>query len=166
MINLDIKGGIAKADKGIAINTTKMSILGSGIIDLKTEKLDINIDPQARKGVGLSTSSLAELVSVSGTLANPKIVPNTKAALKKALSAGQGGLSVLTGGLFDKESETEAATGDPCQIALGIKPKKKATTTTTEKTKTESEKSTTQKATDKVKDAGTAIKDTFKGLFD
>jgi hypothetical protein len=54
VINLNIKDGIATADKGIAINTKKMNIIGSGIINLKTEELDIAIDPQAREGVGIS----------------------------------------------------------------------------------------------------------------
>ena len=168
VINLKIKDGIATADKGIAINTTKMSILGSGVIDLKTEKLDIGIDPQAREGAGISTSKLAELVRVSGTLANPKIVPDTKAAFKAAAAAGagaiSGGLSILGLGSDD---DTNAAFEDPCDTALGIKPKKKATTTTTaEKTTTkEEDKPVTTKAVDTVKDAGTAIKDTFKGLF-
>ena len=166
VINLKIKDGIATSDKGIAINTTKMSIIGSGVIDLKTEKLDIGIDPQAREGMGISAGQLAELVRVGGTLANPKIVPDTKAAFKAAVSAGtgvfSGGLSILGLGSDDPKTSDD----DPCAIALGIKPKKKATTTTAEKSATQEEdKSVTTKAVDTVKDAGTAIKDTFKGLF-
>ena len=161
VINLNIKDGIATADKGIAVATSKMNVIGSGTIDFKTEKLNINIDPQAREGVGISAGQLAELVSIGGTLANPKTVPNTKAALKTAASAGAavatGGLSILAQGLFDKETADE----NPCNTALGIKTAKSSTTTTTtEKTAApEEEKSAPAKAVD-------SIKDTFKGLFD
>ena len=147
VINLKIKDGIAIADKGIAISTRKMNIIGSGTIDLKTEKLDINIDPQAREGVGISAGQLAELVSVGGTLAEPKAVPNTIAALKTAASVGTaiatGGLSILAQGLFDKSTADE----DPCATALGIKPKEKATSTTTK----EEDKSVVDKVTDTIK---------------
>lgn len=147
VINLKIKDGIATADKGIAISTKKMNIIGSGTIDLKTEKLDINIDPQAREGVGISAGQLAELVSVGGTLAEPKAVPNTIAALKTAASVGTaiatGGLSILASGLFDRATADE----DPCATALGIKPKEKATSTTTKK----EDKSVVDKVTDTIK---------------
>ncbi len=169
VINLNIKDGIATADKGIAINTSKMNIIGSGVINLKTEELDIAIDPQAREGVGISAGQLAELVKIGGTLAEPKAVPSTEAALKTAASAGAalatGGLSILAQGMFDKSTADE----DPCATALGkkstTKPAEKTTTTTTTKTE-EAPKSTSDKAVDAVKDTGSAIKEGFKGLFD
>ena len=159
VINLNIKDGIATADKGIAVSTKKMNVIGSGTIDLKTEKLNINIDPQAREGVGISAGQLAELVSLGGTLSKPKAVPNTKAALKAGLATGAavatGGLSILAQGLFDKSSVDE----DPCATALGGK------STKTTVAKEEPEKSTTTKAVDTVKDAGGAVTDTVKGWF-
>ena len=163
VVNLNIKDGIATADKGIAIKSSKMNIIGSGIIDLKTEKLDIGIDPQAREGVGISAGQLAELVRIGGTLAEPKAVPDTKAAVMAGVSAGAavatGGLSVLAQGLFDKETADE----DPCKTALGIKQAKaKPAGTTTQ----EEPKSTTEKATDTVKDVGKSITEGLKGLFD
>jgi uncharacterized protein involved in outer membrane biogenesis len=166
VINLNIKDGMATADKGIAFDTNKMNIIGSGVINLKTEELDIAIDPQAREGIGISAGQLAELVKIGGTLAEPKAVPSTEAALKTAASVGAavatGGLSILAQGLFDKSTADQ----DPCSTALGVKPKSTTTTSTTI-TKTEEEKpaSVTEKATDTIKDAGGAIKDTFKGLF-
>jgi AsmA family protein len=159
VINLSIKDGIATADKGIAVSTKKMNVIGSGTIDLKTEKLNINIDPQAREGVGISAGQLAELVSLGGTLSEPKAVPNTKAALKAGLAAGAavatGGLSILAQGLFDKKS----ADTDPCATALGQKPAQTAAASK------EPEKSTTTKAVDTVKDVGGAVTDTVKGWF-
>ena len=161
VVRFDIKDGIATTDKGIAFATNKMNIIGSGIVDLKTEKLDIGINPQAREGVGISPAQLAELVRLGGTLAEPKAVPDTKAAFKTAAAAGTamatGGLSLLAQGLFDKST----ADADPCATALGKKPKASATTATKE----EAPKSTTGKAVDAVKDTGSAIGDKLKNLF-
>src|SRR5690606_25808646 len=120
---------------------------------------------QARSGTGISAGQLAELVRVGGTLAEPKAVPDTKAAFKTAASVGAavatGGLSILAQGLLDRKS----ADADPCATALGIKPAATETATTTTKTEEEQPASVTEKATDTIKDAGGAIKDTFKGLF-
>lgn len=157
----DIKDGIATTDKGIALATNKMNVIGSGSVNLKTEALDIGVTPQAREGVGISAGQLAELVRLGGTLANPKIVPDTKAAVMAGVSAGAavatGGLSILAQGLFDRTTGDE----DPCATALGLKTAKSAPAK-----KEEAPKSMPEKAVDTVKDAGTAIKDTFKGLFD
>ena len=159
VVNFNIKDGIATADKGIAVDSNKMNVIGSGTIDLKTEKLDIGITPQAQEGAGVSVGQLAELVRLRGTLANPKAGVDTMAALKAGAGAGAavatGGLSILAQGLYDKSTADE----DPCAIALGQKPAK-----TAEASK-EPEKSTTTKAVDTVKDAGSAVSDTIKGWF-
>ena len=159
VINFNIKDGIATADKGIAIVTNKMDVVGSGTIDLKTEKLDIGVTPHAREGVGISVGQLAELVRLRGTLANLKAGVDTMAALKAGAGASAalatGGLSILAQGLFDRSTADE----DPCATALGQKPAK---TTTASK---EPEKSTTTKAIDTVKEAGSAVSDTINGWF-
>jgi len=159
VINFKIKDGIATADRGIAFASNKMNAIGSGTIDLKTEKLDIGITPQAREGAGIDASQLAGLARLGGTLANPKPAVDTQAALKAGVSAGAaiatGGLSLLAQGLLSDPEADE----DPCATALGQKPAK---TTTAKK---EPEKSTTTKAVDTVKDAGSAVTDKLKGWF-
>lgn len=159
VVNFKIKNGIATADNGIGLATNKMNIIGSGTIDLKTEKLDIGITPKARKGAGVGVGQLAGLVRLGGTLANPKPGLDTGAALKAGVSAGAaiatGGLSILAQGLSDSPTVYE----DPCAIALGKKPVQAA------ETKKEPEKSTATKAVDAVKEAGSAVTDTIKGWF-
>jgi uncharacterized protein involved in outer membrane biogenesis len=148
VVKLDIKDGIAPVDKGIALETNRMNILGSGSINFKTEELDLGVTPQAREGAGVSVGQLAELVRLKGTFANPSIVPDTKAAVMAGVSAGvavaTGGLSILGQGLFDRST----ADSDPCATALGLKTAQKSAP----KKAPETEKSTTQKAVDTVKD--------------
>ncbi len=165
VVKFDIKNGMAKTDKGIALATNKMNVIGSGEINLKTETLDIGVNPKAREGVGVSTGQLAELVRLKGTLANPEAGIDTKAAVMAGVSAGTavatGGLSILAQGLFDKATADE----NPCDTALGIAPKKKPVTEKSVAEKPAKEKSTVEKTTDTVKDAASAIGDKLKGLF-
>jgi len=160
VVNFDIKDGIATADRGIAISTSQMDVIGSGTVNLKTEALDIGIKPQAKEGVGLSAGQLAGLVRVGGTMANPKATADAAAVLTTGVAAttalATGGLSLLAQGLLDRSTSD----ADPCATALGQK------TTSTTKPTAEKEASTTDKAVDAVKDAGSAVSDTIKGFFD
>ena len=102
-----------------------MNVIGSGTIDLKTEKLDIGITPKAREGTGISVGQLAELVRVRGTLANPKPGVDTMAALKAGAGAGAalatgGSINIGTGLIWINHLQMKI----PCAIALGQKPTK------------------------------------------
>lgn len=157
VIKFDIKDGIAKTDKGIALSTDKMNVVGSGEIDLKTEKLDIGITPDAKGASGLSAAELAGLVRLGGTLANPSPKADTKAALKASLSAGAavatGGLSLLAQGLLDAGSSD----ANPCDVALGK---------VTPKAAKKEEKAAPVKAVEDVKDKATeAVGGALKKLF-
>ncbi|MGE4560322.1 MAG: AsmA family protein [Desulfobulbus sp.] len=115
-----LRDGLATADNGIAMRTEEVDVVGSGTINLRSERLDLGIKPRARGGVGLSLSSpLAGLVRVNGTLANPSMGIDTVGTLKTAASVGAGvatgGLSTLGEILVDKV----VADDDPCQTALG-----------------------------------------------
>ncbi|RKZ93815.1 MAG: hypothetical protein DRQ40_07150 [Gammaproteobacteria bacterium] len=158
VVNFDIKNGIATADKGIALATDQMSVVGSGTIDLKTEKLNIHIKPHARKGVGLSASQLAGMVKLGGTLANPKPSVDAIATLTTGLSAttavATGGLSLLAQGLLNRTT----ADTNPCSTALGQKP---ATTTNTK----EKESSSTDKVENNTPEKEDKVMDRLKGLF-
>lgn len=154
VINFDIKDGMATSNKGIAISTTQMNIIGSGIINLKTEGLNIGFKPQAKEGLGINAGKMASFVRVGGTLANPQPTTDLTGALSTGLSVSTafatGGLSLLAEGLFDRV--TSDAT--PCATAWG----QKSVTNRTEQ-------STSAKAVDSVKEAGEAISDTIKGFF-
>jgi len=158
VVNFDIKQGLATTEKGIAIATNQMNIIGSGTVNLKTEELDIGIKPEAKEGVGINAGKLAALVRIGGTLAEPKPKADMVGTVSTGLSVGTalatGGMSLLAEGLLDRAT----ADADPCATALG----QKANTT---QATTESEKSTSTKAIDSVKDAGGALSDKLKGFF-
>jgi len=122
-----ILDGMATTDKGLAARTDKVDVVGSGTVDLRSEKLDLGIRPIPRQGIGLSLSSpIAGLTRVRGTLARPAIGIDAEGTLRTAASAGAaaatGGLSMLGEKLFDKFS----ADSDPCRTALAQAPDKPA----------------------------------------
>lgn len=118
VMNFDIKEGIARADEGIALQTSKVNVLGSGIIDLGSEAIAIRAKPRARKGLGISLSQLGEGVYIGGTLSDPRPTTDLEGVLKTAGAVGAafatGGLSLLAQGLFDRTFAAE----DPCAAAL------------------------------------------------
>ena len=156
---IDIKDGIAEIDNSIALQTNSLNVIGNGMLDFKNETLDLGVEPQAREGLGINMSQLAELVRLKGTFAHPSVGTDTKAALKAGLSVGAavatGGLSILAQGLFDKTTAEE----DPCALALGIK------TAEAPEPEPEPEETAEAPATNKIEEAANAIKDNFKSLF-
>lgn len=165
VIKFGVKDGLATTDRGIALQTQRMNIVGSGTIDLKTENLNLAIKPQAREGLGINLGALVDAVQITGTLVEPSAGIGTKGALTAGLAAGAavatGGLSVLAKGLFDKSTADE----NPCDTALGKAPVKKA-----EQEKKPEEKSavesTVDTAKDTVKDVTEGAGKLLKGLFD
>jgi hypothetical protein len=118
--HFQVKDGIAGAQNGIAVETDSVNIVGSGAIDLKTERLDFTVKPEAKEGLGINIgSSLAGLVRIGGRLAEPTIGVDREGAAKAAVSVGAalatGGLSVLGQALLDRKSRDP----HPCQTALG-----------------------------------------------
>jgi uncharacterized protein involved in outer membrane biogenesis len=114
------KDGIATADRGIAVETAKVNVVGAGTVNLRDEHLDLGITPRAREGLGVSlTSPLAGLTRVRGTLASPALSLDELGGVRTAASVGAafatGGLSLVGEVLYDRI----AGDGSPCRTALG-----------------------------------------------
>ena len=126
VVRYDIKDGMATTEKGIAVETDKLLILGSGTINLKNEQLLLLIESKPKdnvvKGslkslVKVGDVSLAGLVQVGGTLAEPKLELNPVGVLKQGASTttavATGGLSTLVTRLYSEATKDE----NPCLTA-------------------------------------------------
>lgn len=146
-----IDDGVALTDRGIALATDRMNVIGSGIVNLQTEGLDIRITTEAREGAGLSAGQFADLVRLGGTLADPQPALDTGAAVMTGVSAGAAlatsGLSIVAQGLYDRLTADDA----PCETALAMK--------------VGDTRSTGDKAADAIKGVGESIKGAFDSLF-
>ena len=154
VINLPIKNGIAANQTGIGIRTTQLNILGGGQINLRSEKIAFKAKPKPRTGIGLNVASLADFVSMGGTLKNPHPTTDTQgiatAGVKIGAAFATGGLSLLAEGLFDRASSDV----DVCAVARGDTTIKAAKTAEKEPSENNVFES-----------AGNTIKGVFKGLF-
>jgi hypothetical protein len=118
VINVPVHGGVITVDRTVAMETSHVGIAMAGTVNLTSETLDLSIRPQAKEGIGVGVGSLANLVKVQGTLANPEVGVDVAGAAGAAAQIGigviTGGLSLLAKGLFDK-----ATMEAPCKTALG-----------------------------------------------
>ncbi|MGE5517346.1 MAG: AsmA family protein [Bacteroidota bacterium] len=118
-----VKDGLATADRGIAVETAKVNVVGAGTVNLRDEHLDLGITPRARDGIGLSlTAPLAGMTRVRGTLASPALALDELGTARSAASVGAAvftsGLSLVGEALFDRIT----ADSTPCRTALGSAP--------------------------------------------
>ena len=116
VVKVWIKDGTATAANGIAIETDKMNVVGSGTVDLKTEAIDLAVKPEAHEGLGIGFGRLAGLMRVRGTLAHPSVGIDEMGVAKEALSTGAafatGGLSLLAQGLLSRAGPDATALSD------------------------------------------------------
>jgi len=117
VMHFQIAEGKASTEQGLALKTDKVTLLGGGDINLSNEEIRILIAPKARKGLGISASSVAKMLRIGGTLANPKIEADVTGFLKTGVAIGaaiaSGGLSLFAQGIIDRTR----ANSDVCDIA-------------------------------------------------
>jgi uncharacterized protein involved in outer membrane biogenesis len=163
VVNFSIKDGIATTDKGIAVQTDKMTMVGSGAVNLKTEQLDLGMRPYAREGIGLNIGTIAGAGRIGGTLAEPKLKIDAANALKVGATAGAAvmtfGLSTLAQGIFDKQTADPA----PCDTALGKAPAQAPAKN--QPAQAAAEKPKEAPAPNPIKGATDAVKGALDGLF-
>jgi uncharacterized protein involved in outer membrane biogenesis len=114
VVRFDIKEGVLVSDKGIVMQTDKIQIISSGIIDLHTETLEFGIRPQAREGVELNLNSLASMVKLSGKITDPSITMSLKDTAVVYSYFATGGATFLVKSLYD----TATRDSSPCETAV------------------------------------------------
>ncbi|MCA0201074.1 MAG: AsmA family protein [Proteobacteria bacterium] len=105
--NFQIADGIAQSNQSVVLVTDKMSITSTGQIDLRNERLDLNVRTQGASGVAGGLNQLAQAVKVTGSLSSPSVgvdqagvvkgVAGLGSALAKGGGSGLGGIGALFG---------------------------------------------------------------------
>ena len=72
ILGVDVKRGIALIDKSFTLQAKDYNLAGKGKIDLNTGYVDLAAQPKAKKGLGLSLSTLVGGFRVKGHIATPK----------------------------------------------------------------------------------------------
>jgi uncharacterized protein involved in outer membrane biogenesis len=117
VVNLRVQDGIARTEQGIAFVSDRMEITSSGNINFAEEKLDLNIRPKAKEGLGVGMGKLTQMVKVSGPLNSPGIGLDAAGAVRSlgsiAGAFATGGASLLAEGMLERGQTA----GDTCETA-------------------------------------------------
>lgn len=113
---LPITNGQVSILKTVGAETDRLNAVMAGSINLKTEAVDLTVDPHEKSGLTTGLD-LAGLVKVGGTLMYPKAVLNQAGVVNSAVSIG---LGFLTGGasILAENARSMTSKGNPCQDAL------------------------------------------------
>ena len=113
---LPISNGQINIANTVGAETDRLNVVLAGSINLKTEAVNLTIDPQEKSGLTTGLN-LAGLVKVGGTLANPKAGINQAGVVNSAVSIG---LGFLTGGasILAENARSMTSKGQPCRDAL------------------------------------------------
>jgi len=121
VMRFDIGGGVARADKSIAMRTDRVTISGDGEVNLRDETLDIRVKTKAHTGFGLSTGLAADLIKIGGTILDPRLVTSPKNLLSTTANLGvavvTSGWSLISQGLWNRLSTDR----DLCEEVLAYR---------------------------------------------
>jgi len=96
---LAIADGISTLEP-LILQGEKVTIVGEGEIDLKTEEIMVKFNTQPRKGIGISADMfVTPFVTLDGTLAHPRVGANKKGT---AITVATAGLSLLVRSARDR----------------------------------------------------------------
>lgn len=104
--------GVLKTAPAALLSTQKMNVGAEGSINLKNEKIVMNVHADPRKGIGISASSLVNsFVGLRGTLSRPELSLDPAGTLIGGGAAvATGGLSILAESLYKRWFSSK----DPC----------------------------------------------------
>jgi uncharacterized protein involved in outer membrane biogenesis len=113
---LPITNGQINIAKTVGVETDRLDVVLAGSINLKTEAVNLAIDPRERSGLTTGLD-LAGLVKMGGTLTNPKAEINQAGVVNSAVSIG---LGFLTGGasIVAENARSMTSKAHPCRDAL------------------------------------------------
>jgi uncharacterized protein involved in outer membrane biogenesis len=124
--NFDIKQGIAST-RGTVVETPGATVVGTGNIDLRNERIDMRVDPKSKN---LNLSAIAVPMRITGPLASPNVIPDPVATVGNTVNFATGTVNVATLGIFGALTGLDGssdATANPCATAvnsaLSAKPK-------------------------------------------
>ncbi len=112
--HVELKEGLAKIDD-ILLDTRRVTIGGSGVLDLDTEELDVFIAPRPKRP---SLFRLANVVEIKGSLSEPEV---SIARLPRRNWLGRAGIFAgIINPAFLALAFTDLGTGDanPCVLAV------------------------------------------------
>lgn len=116
VLQFDIADGIATSNRGLALRTAALNVLGSGALNLRTEQIRLRFKTAKRHGFGLNLLGIADkFIYINGTLRKPHIaVDPGQLLIEGGMAWATVGLSIL----YDQLLTRLTAFNDPCETVL------------------------------------------------
>lgn len=114
-MHIELKEGLAEIDD-ILLDTQRITVAGSGILDLETEALNLIIAPRPKRA---SLVSLANPVRIEGTLSKPEVSVTRLPRRRRLAGSGAGIFAGLVNPAFLLLAFADTGTGgaNPCDAA-------------------------------------------------
>ena len=113
VVRTDIKDGLAKFPNGVVVNADKFTVVATGDINLKNDKIGLSIKPFGGKLTDTNIAkALSSLVKVTGTLQKPSIGVDTANVVKNVVGA------TMTGPMYLGAQMVMENDSSPCYTAL------------------------------------------------
>lgn len=112
-----VENGIAQS-RGIVLDTPGATVLGSGQIDLRQERLDLHLDTQSKQ---INLANLAVPMNVGGTFASPSVTPDALGAVGNTADFATRAADIATLGVLSSVTGLGGSKDlgpDPCSTAL------------------------------------------------
>ncbi len=116
VFDFDIADGIATSQRGLAVQTGGLNVLGGGAVNLRTSAIELHFKTAKRKGVGLNLLGIADkFVYVTGTLQHPRAAFDAKGmALYGGAAWASGGLTLV----YDQIVQRLSGLRNPCDQVM------------------------------------------------
>lgn len=113
---LPVNNGLIRIDDSVGVQTDRLDVVLGGVVNLKTEVIDLKIHPREKSGLTTGLD-LANLITLQGTLEHPSTGINKAGVITSAVSIG---LGILTGGasIIAENAKSMATKSQPCKTAL------------------------------------------------
>lgn len=112
VLPVEINSGILTSNPNSLVATGNLQIVTNSRVDLKTEKLEVNIRTTPKQGISISAGEIVNpYIKVIGTLAAPRLAVDEKGVLLSGGAAvATGGLSILARAAWTRLARSK----DPC----------------------------------------------------
>lgn len=132
VLNFKVNNGVANAKNAVGIEAASVNVLGNGMVDLRNGRINFSMPPQnlITNPLELANYSLAQYVTISGTLSKPKVTldptkminsQNVLMAAHIATGIAGGGIPILAGILASgaiSGAERSQQHLSPCKAAM------------------------------------------------
>jgi hypothetical protein len=122
VLNFRVQDGVAGSKAGVALQTDSYNILGGGIVDLGSERIDLAGKPKRRSKGVLGLLGVEANVSVGGTLRQPEVTTGASVGVGTVGRVGAawmtGGMTLIAEGILDQVKFGD----DVCAVARAAAP--------------------------------------------